>query len=103
MNTKHTPESCPRCGTEMKNCGAPIWEDYCPNKECTWDRDEMFRRVREDSAKHKAQERIRDVAPELLAMLKDIRNWIDEDLSAWEANTIPQIDALIAKAEGRKP
>lgn len=28
-------ETCKFCNGEMKNCGAPIWEYYCPNDECT--------------------------------------------------------------------
>lgn len=46
----HTPGPCPYCQTQMENCGAPIWEDYCPNKACTGERDEMFRRIRERQA-----------------------------------------------------
>ena len=38
---------CERCGTEKKETGAPIWEIYCPNKDCTLDKERFYEGVRE--------------------------------------------------------
>lgn len=27
-------KNCEYCGTELAQTGAPIWEEYCPNKSC---------------------------------------------------------------------
>jgi negative regulator of sigma E activity len=45
-STPEPGEHCPYCGTKMENCGAPIWEDYCPNTDCTGHRDEFLRQVK---------------------------------------------------------
>jgi hypothetical protein len=37
---------CPKCGTELAETGAPIWETYCPNKECSHDWDEFAKGLR---------------------------------------------------------
>lgn len=41
-----TGEKCPRCGTATVNTGSPIWEDYCPNEDCTYDREQFGITVR---------------------------------------------------------
>jgi hypothetical protein len=41
-------------------------------------------------------------APDLLALVKEIRKWMDgEVMGAWDAKFIDEIDAAIARAEGR--
>lgn len=49
----------------------------------------------------KANARLIAAAPDMLAMLKEIRLWLDEDMGAWDAKFIEEVDALVAKAEGR--
>ncbi|WP_447407243.1 hypothetical protein, partial [Clostridium perfringens] len=44
MTDTATAKYCRGCGTLMLNCGAPIWEDYCPNEKCDWDKN-VFRRA----------------------------------------------------------
>jgi hypothetical protein len=81
----------------MLNCGAPIWEDYCPNELCTGHKGEFLNSIREASARHQAAERVRHAAPELLAAIKAISDATpDLPNPLWK-----QIDDAIAKAEGR--
>lgn len=90
---------CPHCGTQMVNCGAPIWEDYCPNKACTGQRDEFFQRLRETAAKTKAANLVRDAAPDLLAASREMVMHVNA--SQVPAEVIDAMRAAIAKAEGR--
>lgn len=39
-------ELCPYCQTQKVNTGAPIWEDYCPNRECNGEAMELRERLR---------------------------------------------------------
>jgi hypothetical protein len=49
-----------------------------------------------------ANARLIAAAPELLATLHEIRKWMDgEIMGAWDAKFIAQIDAVLAKAEGK--
>ena len=45
--------------------------------------------------------RLMHAAPELLAMLVEIRKWMDEDIMGpWDAKFCAEIDALVARATG---
>lgn len=66
------PGPCPYCGAKQENCGPPIWDYYCTNKDCTGMRDEMFASVRERIAKDKA---LREAAPDLLEALEAFRGY----------------------------
>lgn len=103
---KHTPGPCPYCATQMVNSGSPIWEDYCPNTECTGARDEMFRQVREASKAKAKADQLRDAAPDLLEALRAALEWIDAVPPETVLPTMPGFDRddvniIIAKAEGR--
>jgi len=91
----HTPGPCPYCDTQMVNCGAPLWEDYCPNDACTGHRDEFFRSIAENQKALQRRERVREAAPEMLAALLDARVDIDSDACP---ETYARINAALAKA-----
>lgn len=44
-------KKCPGCGTPLAYTGAPIHEDYCPNKACTYEFDRMKESIRKNMAK----------------------------------------------------
>jgi hypothetical protein len=66
-----TADPCPYCATPMANCGAPIWEDYCPNKECTGHRDEFMEEFRRGREAFAADQSMRDAAPDMYAACSD--------------------------------
>lgn len=43
---------CPKCGAALAYTGAPIHEDYCPNKDCTYDLDQMMGSIRKRKLAH---------------------------------------------------
>lgn len=61
---------CPGCGSPMAETGAPIWEEYCTNKECTYERERMLKEIRRASDVHRHHERLGKAAPDLLSALK---------------------------------
>jgi hypothetical protein len=48
---------CKGCGTERKL--APGLDYFCPNKECTFERDQMFAHIREKRSQEKAEQKAR--------------------------------------------
>jgi hypothetical protein len=44
--------------------------------------------------------RLISAAPDLLAKLVEIREWMDPEMSGWDAKFCKEVDALIAKAKG---
>lgn len=94
---KHTPGPCPHCGTAMENCGAPLWEDFCPNRDCDGLAKDFAQALRNAHKAHLERERVRDAAPDLLAACKDIYNFLKR--SGYDTTIVR---AAIAKAEGRK-
>lgn len=101
MREKLTTGPCPYCGTQMVNCGAPIWEDYCPNETCTGERDAMFARVREAHEARRQREIIAAAAPDLYATLVSTRAALMQaDYQQGLLTVIDNIDAALAKARG---
>lgn len=90
---------CPYCGTEMKNTGAPIWEDYCPKDECTGHADELKARLRASAVRIGEAERIRAAAPDLLAACNEAFDFLGGVDGATDMRG--KLLAAIAKAEGR--
>lgn len=104
--TKTAPTACKGCGTTLVNTGAPIWEDYCPNEQCTYERDKFtasfaahrdgFRRdmVMRDAA--------RDMYDALIAALPYLET--AESDEAYKpgavAKVVKQVREAISKAEG---
>lgn len=66
--TEHNPGPCPYCRTPMENCGAPIWEDYCPNDACTGHRDAFRASLRE-----------KRYSPVVQKALDDLKGYSDAD------------------------
>lgn len=64
------PNLCKGCGTQRIDTGPPIWEDYCPNKECTYDKDDFFAGLRAHMEEQKALNRVKEAGPDLLAALQ---------------------------------
>lgn len=64
------PNLCKGCGAQRVDTGPPIWEDYCPNEECTYDKDEFFAGFRVHMQKQRALNRVKDAGPDLLAALQ---------------------------------
>lgn len=54
MSKESEARKCPKCGTALAYTGAPIHEDYCPNKECTHERDKMVASLRDQKLAHEA-------------------------------------------------
>lgn len=54
---------CKGCGSPTENCGAPIWEDVCTNKNCTYDADQFKLRMREHGERMRKDKALRDAAP----------------------------------------
>lgn len=114
---QHT--ACPGCGTALVNSGPPIGEDFCPNKNCTWDRDKFWAGFAERARAAKARDRVRDAAPGLLeaniAAEQCIADFIevytrgasmvvlDEAVKSLKNDALKAVRAAIAKAEGRQP
>lgn len=115
---------CEGCGAAMKETGAPIWEEYCPNQQCTYQRDQFFAQVRANMAETEKRKRLERAAPELLSELTEARTTIsilrtqvtveigrcaNPSESRWEGvpeklkERIDAIDAAIAKATGETP
>ena len=61
---------CAGCGTELKNCGAPIWEDYCPNKECHYEAEQFKARMRKAGEEMRKKKTLESAAPELYEALE---------------------------------
>jgi hypothetical protein len=79
----------------MVNTGAPIWEDYCPNKVCTGFQESFKAEMRRAHKAHLASEQVKDTAHELLAMLKHAVHWHDQISAA----DVARYQAVIDKAE----
>lgn len=97
---KHTPGPCPHCGTEMENCGAPLWEDFCPNRDCAGLAKDFARAVRDAHIAYLDRERVRDAAPELLAAAKEFVRKVESG-EARSKRSYAAFKAAIDKAEGR--
>lgn len=61
---------CAGCGTELKNCGAPIWEDYCPNKECHYEAEQFKARMRKAGEEMRRKKALEAAAPDLYEALE---------------------------------
>jgi hypothetical protein len=61
--------TCEHCHTPLAETGAPIWEIYCPNPECTVERDRMFVELR---TRTRAAIALREAAPDLLEVLEEL-------------------------------
>lgn len=68
----HTPNNCPGCGTPLKNAGAPIGDDYCPNDDCRHRAEEIKRQISAATKAHRRDKQIRDAAPDLLEALEKL-------------------------------
>jgi hypothetical protein len=58
----------------MVNCGAPIWEDYCPNKECHGETKAFLASVRMEAKRAEELKLAKDAA---LATVQKMRAEID--------------------------
>lgn len=93
---------CKGCGTELKNCGAPIWEDYCPNKECHYEAEQFKSRMRKAGEEMRKKKALEAAAPELYAMLAQTAEYfsdadgLEEDEYIYRQN----VRAALAKARG---
>ncbi|PSJ60805.1 hypothetical protein [Pseudaminobacter soli (ex Li et al. 2025)] len=101
-NNKHAPRLCPSCGTPRENTGAPVWEDFCPNEECTHDRDEFRRFFANSRAAFARDQRIRDAAADMLAALKEAEGELYQVPPAdkEQERVLQVVRAAISKAEG---
>ena len=54
-----------------------------------------------DSATREAirRERMSRMGDEMYALLKEIRKWMDVDISEWDQKFVDQIDAVLAKVD----
>jgi len=54
-----------------------------------------------DSATREAirRERMSRTGAEMYALLKEIRKWMDVDISEWDQKFVDQIDAVLAKVD----
>ncbi len=54
-----------------------------------------------DSATREAirREHMRRSGDEMYALLKEIRKWMDADISEWDQKFVDQIDAVLAKVD----
>lgn len=91
---------CPYCETKMVNSGAPIWEDYCPNKDCTGHRDALIASIRERLAETVRQERIRDAAPDMLAALEFVQS--DPCFGQLGSVTQDEVRLALSRAKGEE-
>lgn len=95
---------CIGCGSELINCGPPIWEDYCSNKQCTYLQDKFKKQLKESGKKMRAEKFMKDAAPELYEMLRqteerfDINKGIDEEEYIYRQ----EVRAALAKARGEQ-
>jgi hypothetical protein len=56
VTLKTTGDKCPACGTALAETGAPIWESYCPNDACTYEREQFYKGVRETIERREREE-----------------------------------------------
>ena len=89
---------CKGCGTELKNCGAPIWEDYCPNKECHYEAEQFKERLRQAGEEMRRKKALEAAAPELYEALLRMKEWCEDEVGA--ELPCPSIDTALAKARG---
>jgi hypothetical protein len=95
-----TADPCPYCATPMANCAAPIWEDYCPNKECTGHRDEFMEEFRRGREAFAADQSMRDAAPDMYAACSDAFDFLGGVDEAGEIRA--KLLAALARARGEK-
>lgn len=89
---------CQGCGTKLENCGAPIWEDYCPNKECHYEAEQFKIRLRKSGEEMRKKKALEAAAPELYEALKAWVDAIENDHSTSYVYFISL--AALAKARG---
>src|SRR5690606_14685364 len=93
-------EQCEYCGSPMANCGPPINEDYCTNKDCTGMRDAMFASVRERIAKDKA---LRDATPDLLEIAETMLAFARSGAAfVYPPGSLQRLEQVVAKARGQQ-
>lgn len=88
---------CKGCGSPTENCGAPIWEDVCSNKDCTYDKDQFKLRMREHGERMRKDKALRDAAPGLYEALKEV---IDSHEIVNDDQLVNKIINTISKARG---
>ncbi|MVB00082.1 hypothetical protein GN330_22815 [Nitratireductor sp. CAU 1489] len=66
------PNNCPGCGTPLKNAGAPIGDDYCPNDDCRLLVEEIRRQISSAMEARRRDAKIRDAARDLLEALEKL-------------------------------
>lgn len=97
---------CKGCGSPTKNCGDPIWEDVCTNKDCTYDADQFKLQVREHCERMRKGKALRDAAPELYEALELIETYamvqVDRYPDAQDNKGWRKIIAALSKARGEK-
>lgn len=92
----HVPGPCPYCATPMRNTGAPIWEDYCPNEGCSGHREEFKAQLRSRSFALGRTQRLEDAAPDMLAALRECQAALASIISP---ETIQQTTVINAFAQ----
>lgn len=98
--TDHAPGPCPYCQTQMVNCGAPIWEDYCPNDACTGHRDAFWAAMREKRYKPAVQKALDGVRGYSDAdALRDIQDSILQSTSLADFMAVKKTVEAIRSAE----
>lgn len=97
----HTPGPCPYCQTQMENCGAPIWEDYCPNKACTGHRDAFWADLREKKHIHPVMRALDSVMGYSDAdALRDLQDSILQSTSLADFISVKKTVEAIRESEG---
>lgn len=93
---------CNGCGAKLENCGAPIWEDYCPNKECHYEAEQFKSRMRKACEEMSKKKALEAAAPELYEALAETERYFSDadGLDEAEYDYRHRVRAALAKARG---
>lgn len=95
---------CKGCGTKLKNCGAPIWEDYCPNKKCNYEAEQFKASMRKTGEEMRKKKALEAAAPELYEAVEWLEYYakVQVDSHPMAADSIGwnKVLSSLAKARG---